>query len=449
MDYKETQKYLDSFVNYEMKSFFPYKKSLKLERVRNLLFHLNIPYQDLNVIHVAGTKGKGSVATFCASILAASGYKVGIYTSPHFFDFRERIKIAEAGASDMAGTLISRRDVIRITQEFKPHLERLRNTSRWGTLTFFEVYTALACKYFLEKKLDCVIFETGLGGRLDATNVVTPWIALITHIGYDHTEKLGRRLRDIAFEKAGIIKKECPVISSFQKKAALAEIIKKAKAAHAPLFLLGRDFTFHNIRVHTHYTLFDFSFDKVRINNLKIRMKGIYQVENAALALASIVVLKKAGKINTHSALKRGLVHSFVEGRFEIVCKDPLVVVDIAHNPLSFSVLSDTLNIYFPRKEIIFIFAASKDKDIKNMVNKIKYTKIIFTSFNTPRSFSPEDIKRITRLQEAACIAWLKEAFELGLKLYGKNSLILIAGSFFLAAEMKRLLKRKRIAVSD
>ncbi|MCD6228203.1 MAG: bifunctional folylpolyglutamate synthase/dihydrofolate synthase [Candidatus Omnitrophica bacterium] len=435
--YKEIENYLDTFINYEKKIFFPYQKSLKLGRVRHLFQVLKIPYQELNVVHIAGTKGKGSVATFLAYLLAFSRYKIGLYTSPHFYNFRERIKVLEKINSQVKETLISKREVVTNVEKFKPYLESLRYSPQWGKLTFFEIYTALALYFFCQQNLDFTILEVGLGGRLDATNVVTPLVSVITHIGYDHTQKLGKRLKDIAYEKAGIIKEGIPVVSSWQRPAVLEVIKNRAKALNAPLYILGRDFNFSRVRVKSNYTLFDFWFNKTKIPNLKIALKGLHQVENASLALATLLLLLEKVKYPT---IKEALSTTFLEGRFEIVKTQPLIILDIAHNPSSFTALASTLEKYFPTRKIILIFAVSKDKDIKKMLNKIKFKKIILTSFSNPRSLHPDKIARVAGLKEPIVTGEPREALKVALRLYNRDSLILVSGSLFLVAEVKKLL---------
>ena len=408
-----------------------------MRRVRHLFQVLKIPYQELNVVHIAGTKGKGSVATFLAYLLAFSRYKIGLYTSPHFYNFRERIKVLEKINSQVKETLISKREVVTIIEKFKPYLESLRYSPQWGKLTFFEIYTALALYFFCQQNLDFTILEVGLGGRLDATNVVTPLVSVITHIGYDHTQKLGKRLKDIAYEKAGIIKEGIPVVSSWQRPAVLEVIKNRAKALNAPLYILGRDFNFSRVRVKSNYTLFDFWFNKTKIPNLKIALKGLHQVENASLALATLLLLLEKVKYPT---IKEALSTTFLEGRFEIVKTQPLIILDIAHNPSSFTALASTLEKYFPTRKIILIFAVSKDKDIKKMLNKIKFKKIILTSFSNPRSLHPDKIARVAGLKEPIVTGEPREALKVALRLYNRDSLILVSGSLFLVAEVKKLL---------
>ena len=214
MTYPETTRYLESFINYEKIPAYPYKESLKLERIKNFLAAIDNPQNALKCIHIAGTKGKGSTCAFVAYILRAAGYKVGLYTSPHLSDFRERIRILSYQSSafssqpvvDFEG-MISKNELTGLVEKLKPEIEKYNKNSKYGPLSFFEVYTTLAFIYFKEKKVDFAVLETGLGGRLDATNVVEPLVAAITPISYEHTQKLGVTLREIAAEKAGIIKR--------------------------------------------------------------------------------------------------------------------------------------------------------------------------------------------------------------------------------------------------
>lgn len=453
-NFNDAKNYLDSFINYEKKDKFPYQKSFRLSRVEALLAKLNIDCHKLKTIHIAGTKGKGSTATFCAYVLAASGYKVGLYTSPHFFDFRERIQIlisckpqAKFATANFGykpkikNYLISKKDIARITKEFQPCLEKLRFDKKLGDLSFFEVYTAIAFKYFLEKKLDFVVLETGLGGRLDATNVARPLVSIITHIGYDHTDKLGRTLAKIAAEKAGIIKKEIPVVSSLQRQAVYKVIAKRSKKMNSRTFILGRDFKAEEIILRDNHTIFDFKSKKLGLSNLKIYLKGKCQVENASLALAAVSTLKERGFIDREIKFKPGLASAFITGRFETALADPLVVLDVAHNPSAFYALKENLELYFPSKKIILIFAAANDKDIKTMLKILPFSKIIITTFNSSRAFMPQEIKALCRIKNALIAKDIKEAFAAAKTLYKKDSLILISGSLFLVSEAKKLLQ--------
>jgi dihydrofolate synthase/folylpolyglutamate synthase len=449
-DFTDAATYLDSFINYERKVNFPYDKTLKLQRVRFLLEGLRIDYKKLKAIHIAGTKGKGSTATFCAYLLASGGHKVGLYTSPHFFDFRERIQVLDQRPKtkdqrlEITKQLISKDEVVRLLREMLPQLEELRFTEKLGKLSFFEVYTALAFKYFLEKNLDFVVLETGLGGRLDATNVVNPLLSIITHIGYDHTDKLGSTLSEIAGEKAGIIKENIEVISAMQKPPVLKVLNEKSSKFNSKLFVFGKDFRIPRTDLHKEGSVFDFSFGENEINGLKVNLLGRYQLENASLAIASMFVLKEKGILNGKLNFKEAISASSIEGRFEILKNDPLIVCDIAHNPSSFMALKDNLEIYYPSKKIILIFAASDDKDIRSMLKKIKFEHIILTRFNNPRTYDPLEIQSICKIKKALITNNINSAILKAKNLYDDDALILIAGSLFLVSEAKALLQRNK-----
>jgi len=443
-NFEDAKNYLNTFINYEKKTNYPYVKTFKLKRIERLLKSLNIDYAKLKSIHIAGTKGKGSTACFCANLLANAGCRTGLYTSPHFFDFRERIQILDQRPK-IRSNLISKEDVVRLIKEMQPKLEKLRFSRELGALSFFEVYTAIAFKYFLEKNVDFVVLETGLGGRLDATNVITPLVSVITHIGYDHMDKLGGTLPEIAQEKAGIIKKNVDVISAHQVPSVYKVISKRARRMRSKLFVFRKAFKSTNEHLNNRHTRFDFTFGKKRLKDLKIFLKGRYQIENASLALASVLLLKEKGQITGNLNFKDALSNSFLEGRFEVLKKKPLIVSDVAHNEPSFSVLFDNLKLYYPSKQVILIFAASNDKDVKNMLKKIKYKHLILTHFNNPRSFAPEDLKKICGIKKVYMAENINKALETGERLYNRNSLILISGSLFLVSEAKALLQERKI----
>jgi dihydrofolate synthase/folylpolyglutamate synthase len=456
--YKDVQQYLDAFINYEKKVSFDYKSSFKIERVKRFLEKAKVPYRKLGVIHVAGTKGKGSTVNFCADLLACAGYKVGVYTSPHFFDFRERIIIKYCRGGPLCppettclpeSKMIPKKDVVRIVEEMKPHLEESKSWKDYGRLTFFEVYTAIAFKYFIEQNVDFAVLETGMGGRLDATNVANPLVCVITKIGYDHTDKLGRRLCDIAYEKCGIIKKGIPVVSSGQRKSVYEVIRKKCKQTKSDMFVMGRDFKAEVSGLRKNESVFDFKFREHKYRNIKIALKGDCQIENACLALTAVNLLKEKGLIKSEVDFKKSVRNTYLPGRFEIVSKDPLVILDIAHNQDSFSVLNRNLKSYFPKKNVILIFAASKDKNVRKMLENINYRHLILTRFNGERSLFPREIADMCKLKDAAAACGIKEAFGLAKKMYKRDSVIVISGSLFLVSEAMAHQKRGQATFSQ
>lgn len=445
--YSKANNYLNSFIDYEKKINFSYQKSLRLQRVRLLFNYLNIPYQNLKVIHIAGTKGKGSTAYFCANLLASLGFRVGLYTSPHISDFRERIKIIQnrskgkCNSNEIKETEITKAKVIKIVNQIAIKLERSNFDKKLGKVSFFEVLTAIAFKYFLESNADFVVLETGLGGRLDATNLVNPLVSILTSIGYDHTDKLGKEIADIAFEKAGIIKKGIPVVSANQRRDALEVIKKKCNEKKSPLCLFNKDIKVSNVRLRKELTLFNFEFNDFRQKDLKLKLKGRYQVENAALALAAVYLVGVDKLKDSKRIINQGLLSSKLSARFEVISKTPLVVMDVAHNVVSFSVLKDNLKNYFPSKKVILIFACSRDKEAKKMLKKINYSRLILTGFSSSRSFFPSELKEIVASKKAYLAKDIKAALSRAIKIYKNGSLILISGSFFLVAEAKKVIK--------
>ena len=444
-NYKQGKAYLDSFINYENKSTIPYKEFLKLERVRLLLERLNIPYGKLKVIHIAGTKGKGSTAGFCAYALGSLGYSVGVYTSPHVFDFRERISIICRQKNEIKSVLIKENEFFNILGEFKVELDKLLSGDKENQPTFFEIITAIAFKYFINKGVDYVVLETGLGGRLDSTNVVFPLVSIITHISYDHVKELGSKLENIAYEKAGIIKKGIPLICSSQRPTVLKVIKCKCRVEKTKFFLINKDDNILNLKVKKNITVFDFKFLNFRLNDLKIRLKGEYQAENAACALAAVTLLEQKKIVLFKAALKRGISEFTIPGRFEIISNKPKIVVDIAHNELSFKVLRKNLELYFPFKKIILIFACSKNKDAKNMLNKIDYSNIILTKFNNSRAVDPLEIYKSCRLKNAVITRDIKEALIKAEKIYKKDFVIVISGSVFLVSDVFKEIRKTRL----
>ena len=400
---------------------------------------LGIPYANLKAIHIAGTKGKGSTATFVSYILAASGFKVGLYTSPHFKDFRERIKTVNSSKNGTREDIIPKKDVVRIVNKFKFYLKERHLDTRLGGLTFFELYTAVAFQFFLENKVDYVVLEVGLGGRLDATNIARSVVSIITRIGYDHTQKLGERLKEIAREKAGIIKRGTPLVTTNQRKSAACAILRRARSMNAKSFVLGRDFNYYNVRL-TEKTGFDFYFRNFSLH-ARISLKGLCQVENASLAIASICVLKEKECIAKKIDYRKGLKTASLKGRFEVALKEPLIILDIAHNVSSFRALNQNIKDYFPKKKIILIFAISKDKNAKKMLSVIDYDKIIITSFNNPRALSPHTIGELCDKQAIIELS-IEKAFKKALSYYNKDCLILVGGSFFLVSEAKEAIRK-------
>jgi dihydrofolate synthase/folylpolyglutamate synthase len=424
--YNQALDYLYSFVDYSLKHSSELAKAdFNLNRMFALMESLGDPQTKYPIIHVAGTKGKGSTSALCAAGLQAAGYKTGLYTSPHLEDFVERIRIN--------GEPISHEQLADLVDEIKPHVAKIE------MLTTFEITTALAFMAFAKYGCTAAVFEVGLGGRLDATNIVTPKVSVITSLSYDHMAVLGNTLALIAGEKAGIIKPGVPVVSSPQKDEALEVLLRVASEKNSDITLVGRDVGFERVGS-------SLEGQKLRIQNSEFRIPllGAHQIENAATAYAA---LKASGIPITDEQIQTGFSQVQWRARFEIARLDPPVIFDSAHNQDSFEKLRETLEEYFPGKKIYLIFGASEDKNIPGMFAemKAKIQKIMITRADHPRALS---VEQIAGLADQAGAEWeavvpVKDALRRALELSAKDgSIVLSAGSMFVTAEVMREWKK-------
>ena len=449
MTYLEVIQCLNSLIDYERLSKYSYKRSFILKRFQDFLQEIHNPQDKLSVIHVAGTKGKGSVCAFIAHILKKAGFKVGLYTSPHLNDHRERIRILDerkevkGGKSELEG-MVSKREVAHLFLELKPSIEKFNKNSKRGNLTFFEVCTALALQYFMNEKVDFVILETGLGGRLDATNACSSLLSIITPISYEHTWLLGGKLKEIAYEKASIIKKENKstedskilALTSRQPKSVMGVIERISKERNAILLREGRDFKF-SIKENNS---FDYSSPNYKINNLKVNLLGRHQISNACLAIAGVKTLRRQS-IDA-KAIKMGLKDCIWPARFEVVSKKPLVVVDGAQNVASVEALRKTVKKEFVNKKIWIIFGILKDKELRDTchaIGKIS-NNIILTKIDTARASNPKDLTKYFRRNSVILTGSTREALAVARSKTKKDDLILVTGSLYLCGEIKRII---------
>lgn len=447
MTYRETVRYLDSLVNYERRSGYSYARSFKLSRIRSFLASIGNPQGSFKSIHVAGTKGKGSVCLFCAHILRRSGCRVGLYTSPHLIDPRERLRVLEPGArpaGDFEGT-ITRERLARLVSGMRPAIDSFNRTSAWGPLTFFEVYTALAFRYFQTRRVDCAVLETGLGGRLDATNVVDPVACAITSISLDHMDKLGPTLEAIAREKAGIIKPLPPgsggVISVPQKAHVRAVLEGACRRNRGKLLLVGRDIIVRAAGQAPLSQRFDLAGFPGEMNGLEIRMLGAHQIVNAACGAALAVSASRSLGISVgERQVRPGLADAFWPGRFELIGK---TVLDGAHNGDSARALSRTLKDRFPGRKIVMVVGVSRDKDLARICRALLSVsrRFIVTWAKNPRAFAPEKIRDcLVKLSPAVKVTVTGSVAE-ALKIPPDDTAVrCVTGSIFVVGEARQLL---------
>jgi dihydrofolate synthase/folylpolyglutamate synthase len=417
--------YLYSFVDYSLKHASELAKAdFNLERMFALMVSLGDPHTQYPVIHVAGTKGKGSVSALAASALTAAGYKTGLYTSPHLQDYAERIQVD--------GRPIPHGELAELVEEIKPAVARV------PYLTTFEITTALGFLYFARQGCDAAVIEVGLGGRLDATNIVTPRVSVITSLSLDHTLVLGDTLAKIAGEKAGIIKPGVPVVSASQKDEALEVLVRIAGERGCDFTLVGRDVKVealsHSIDGQT-LQVWTSSLPPLK---LTIPLLGDHQVENAAVAYAA---LKTSGLDVPDETIQKGFASAKWRSRFEIARREPPVIFESAHNQDSFARMYQTLETYFPGRQVYLILGASEDKNLIGMFEEMKpkIKKLIVTRADHPRALEPGVICQIAGQAgvESEVLEPVEAAFRRALELSEKDgSIVLSAGSMFVTAEV-------------
>lgn len=432
--YQNTLTYLYSFVDYSLTrgGFAQMAGAFDLERMRAFAAQLGDPQQRYPILHVAGTKGKGSVCALCASALRAAGYRVGLYTSPHLQDYAERIQVD--------GQPISHADLIALVDEFRPLLDQ-------GTkLTTFEITTALALVYFARQGCTAVVLEVGLGGRLDATNIVIPLVSVITSLSYDHMQVLGNTLTEIATEKAGIVKPGVPVVLAPQVNEAYQAVAAIAAERGARLMRVGPD------------PVSDFRFERgsnsldgqeLRVweaprgehFSLRIPLLGAHQVENAAVAYAALRTATGRGLAVDLPAIQAGFERVNWPGRFEMLRAQPPLVVDSAHNHDSARKLRQALDEYFPRHKVILIYGASEDKDITGMFDELlpRVSQVIVTRSFHPRAADPQTLRELAARygHDITIIPAVEDALEDALDRQQDDTLVLATGSIFIAAAVR------------
>jgi len=424
--------YLFTSTDYEKMSKVRYNlTTFDLTRMERLLDGLGNPEKKIISAHIAGTKGKGSTAEMLAGIASLTGARTGIYTSPHLVDLAERIRI---GAEQ-----IPERDIHLLVENIYPVRESMKSIAEENDPTFFEMLTAMAILYFSRKKVDLAVLEVGLGGRIDSTNVVTPAVTAITVIDFDHTQQLGRTLEKIAYEKAGIIKQNIPAVIAPQDAQARRVILKQANQKKAPIIEVGRDVQIlpasgNTFSVKTSSDLYE---------NLSLNLIGDFQRLNAAVAIAMAEVLREKAVLHfNREAVKKALAGVRLPARIEMIKKNPFLVLDGAHNPVSARQLRKAITSALPFKRLHLVIGMSADKDVDKFLDEIlPADTVICTGTGSPRAMPPRKLAEKVRthgIPDVTSAEHPAEALKRSMTLAEKEDLVLITGSFYLAGEIKK-----------
>jgi dihydrofolate synthase/folylpolyglutamate synthase len=410
VNYKQSKQWLEKYINWEVKT--PEAAELNLVSIKNVLHKLNNPQNSYPNIHIAGSKGKGSTAAICAYCLKCAGLKVGLLTSPHLIDVRERVRILTP--TDELGW-IPEQDFSEIITDLLPVLEEYKPS-------YFEILTVLAFEHFRRQQVDIAVIEVGLGGKTDATNVVNPLVSIITSISLEHTHILGNTLTEITQKKAGIIKPKVPVVTARQEDEVLEEIYKTAKEKNSTVILPSLD-TEHFVE------------------QSDVALLGDHQYENASLAVTALQEVQSIFPTLTDSAIKQGLETVKWPGRFQVLQEankaQPGILVDGAHNNASMQCLLQTLEDEYPNINYHFLFGVNKGKSIKEMyvLIKPKATSVTFTQSNHPKAMSTKDVAAVCDVNQAEeyspeqALNHLKQTISPG-------ELIVVTGSLYVVGEV-------------
>ena len=393
---------------------------------------LSNPEKKIKTIHIAGTNGKGSVSHMLASVFQFAGYKTGLYTSPHLVDFRERIRIN--------GEMISEQSVEKITHRIMPLIEEIQPS-------FFEVTVGMAFDYFVEEQVDIAIIETGLGGRLDSTNVILPELSIITNIGYDHTHILGNTLEEIAAEKAGIIKATIPIVIGRTQPETKNIFESRAIEMGSVIYFSDKQYT--STASHLSAALISVHLRNMQTGeelDIESDMSGLYQKENIATVLTSIHVLKQVGWNLPSAAITEGIGHTKqttgLLGRWDVLSLNPLLISDVAHNIDGIKEILKQLHT-IKYKKLHLVLGFSKDKDIEALLELLpKDASYYFTQAHIPRALAHDELKAIGKSIsiEGKSFDDVNLAIEKALLSAGPNDLILVCGSIFVVGEIRKII---------
>jgi dihydrofolate synthase / folylpolyglutamate synthase len=445
--YQAALDYLYGYVNFEHRRIDHYAAEyVSLDRPAELLARLDDPHHQFPAIHIAGTKGKGSVAAMCASVLRQIGLRVGLYTSPHLQDFRDRFRILSPADADGR---ISQSEIVELVTHLRPAAEQVPG------LTWFELVTALAFLHFARQEVDVAVIEVGLGGRLDATNVLKPLVSVITSLSLDHTYLLGDSLAEIAFEKGGIIKPGVPTVTAPQATEALARLVKIAADRRSPLIVVGQDWLFEAspeppsdlpagpLRQYLTITHGPETAFIALPQTLALNLVGRHQLENAVVAVAALDQVHRHFPQLTLEALTTGLAETNWPGRLQLLHQlagQPAIVVDCAHNVDSAEKLAQALPAFFEYRHLWLVMGITADKDMVGILQTLLplASGTIVTSSGHPRAAEPQELCRLatslgydtvaqTDTAQAVLAAW---------QMAGPDDLICVTGSIFVVGDL-------------
>ncbi|QDT64467.1 bifunctional folylpolyglutamate synthase/dihydrofolate synthase [Calycomorphotria hydatis] len=444
--YEDAVAWLMSRVNYEKDASQRQQlRHVKLERTRELLSRIGDPQESIPAVHIAGTKGKGSTAAMTAAILSAAGLRTGLYTSPHLESFTERIRVQERDVDEAT--------FAKATREILPEVIRLDEEGQFGCPTFFEILTAIGWWVFRECKMDVVVLEVGLGGRLDATSVCNPIATCITNISLDHTELLGNTTREIAAEKAGIIRKGVPLVTATEGNA-FDEVTRHATLNQAPVFEVREGEAFQIARTENN-DLKDWCCTAWLKSHLRdwgefhLPLAGFHQAVNAAMAIELAEQVRERLSLFTSKSFdigpeqaREGWARLYWPARFEVVHSQPVVIFDAAHNPASIASLTKSLAKKSQASRRIALFSAASDKDATGMLELLSQAvdEIVLTEFQSnPRAIPVSELR--DQFHSTSCevrvIADPVVAFEETLARVAENDIMCVTGSIYLVAELR------------
>ena len=438
MNYEAALAYIDTFINSERSPDFSRQaRFYNLERISRLLAHLGNPHRRLKVVHVAGSKGKGSTAALIASVLTHAGYKTGLFTQPHLITPRERCRVNSR--------LISEEEFAQYVDRLKPSIEAMAELESIGRVSFFEIYTALAFTYFADDAVDFAVIEVGLGGRLDATNVVDPLVSVITPISLEHTAILGDTHEAIAKEKAEIIKPNRPVVLAPQIPEAQAVFEAVARDRAAPMDNVGRDIHLRRKDWNINGQTFDLTAPSVSYPDLFLPLHGEHQAVNAATAIGCIERIRQEGYKVPRTSIYGGLKEVHWAGRMQVVGQSPVILLDGAHSPTSAEALCKAIREVFRYRRLILVVGLMRDKDLRAIGEVLcAFADEIITTqaFDNPRVTPAEDI--VGAWSEIGAnfhvCPNVREAIPLAQSIATTSDLICIAGSIYIVGEAMKVL---------